>query len=207
MVFEMEAGGDLTSGGSWLSEPGTYHCCITEVAEPPTNREGVPIAGSLFGITVSVLAGTVANQENKCSDITIYDPRQSEPDKASRQVKTIDKLAVACNVLSPQQVLAKAKYSLEPKNLIGQQLVIEFTPNEKNAKYPRAWDNFSHVDDPAVAAIPKNAAMIAMIDPKHRWNAAQKVVMHAPKAVKPVSPPASNPPVATPSGSMDEGSL
>lgn len=174
MAISGQSGGDLSEGGKWLKEEGTYHLLITDATENPTNNKGQLLTGKLFGFTCSVAAGTVAGQENKCIDIALWDPAQSnsEDNAASSQV-ALDRFLVAVGIITARQARDKSPFSFEATDLIGRQLIIKF---EKDAKsgYLREWKNFYHVDDPAMAKIPKNAAVLQMLPPQLRLTADQQ---------------------------------
>lgn len=200
MAINMQGGGDVSGGGKWLSDPGTYHVVITDATETPLKRDGNTYDGALFGVTCSVLAGTVGGQENKCVDIIFYNPEGSDTDeKRARAQKTIDKFCIAANVTTLENVLAKKPYSIDVEKLKAHQLVVEFVKSN-DGKYLRSWDNFHHIDDEDVKSVPKKKEWLAVVKPQFRRTAKQPTTPTAP-----VSAPAVPAPV--PAADIEAGNL
>lgn len=169
MGFDYETGGDLSNGGQWLSEPGTYHLMITDVDEQPTNKDGALIDNAAFRVNFSVCDGTVPGQVDKAIDITFFRPKPTDKNEGAFAKKKIDRFLVAVGLLTEQQVIDKWKGKIELQESVGRQLVAKLDKEKEDSKFlSLSFADIFHVDDPAVATIPRSKDHLALIDPKLR---------------------------------------
>lgn len=193
MAFQYETGGDLTTGGTWVSEPGTYHLLVTGIEEQPTKSDGTPIDNAAFKVDASVLGGTVPNQKDKVLDIVLFYPKPSDKNEGAFAKKKFDRFFLATGLASKEDLEQKDRQlSIDLQAAVGRNFVAKFekeTTKSGKERISLAFAEIYHVDDPAVKDIPKDADSLAMIDPKLRW-----IGERAPAAPAPAE--ASPPPVA-----------
>lgn len=180
MALKHTTGETLHASSDRLNTPGTYHLMVTAATETPTTRDGKLINNSKFQISVEVLAGTVADQVGKTTDITFFHagPNGTEFQKKMDQSRE-DRLWLALGLL-PAAALEMQESKLALKKgvaleidlaaAVGRQFVAAFADMDKENKYLKTgWLEASHVDDAAVAAIPKSADALKLIAPSLRW--------------------------------------
>ena len=153
------------NGSPWLSKAGTFHVIVMEQDPAPLNANKTE---KLDGLKVKfgVVAGTDATQIDKQSDQLFFRGKSSDKDGGKFANLKLHKLFCATglkNGLNPGKTTA-----VNTADLINRQLVIEFEakPDSRNPSIIRhqvKGDRIFHVDDPEVAAVPKNAEAIAMI--------------------------------------------
>lgn len=183
MAFSFDAPETTQGEGGGLSVPGTFHAVINDVVEGQTAK-GKPIDG--LTVTFEVLAGTVDGQAGKTRSETLFVPslqdiqREEQSGTPSMPRKKLAALFIAANAMSPEQ-LGKP-VNIDVATLVGQQLVIKFEHQKEKdgqGKYTIetqyiqiSYSDIFHVDDPAVAAVPKNDESLSLIEPAKRHPAA-----------------------------------
>lgn len=174
MSFELETAEDLAPVGNYLSASGIYHLVITEMRDGAGSK-GTAIEG--FSIDCDVLAGNVAGQEGKKIDLTFWKPKLNDkPEQQERTKKANTAFAIASNLIRPDQLGKPVTIDLEAA--VGAQVIAQLVPQRvkgEDGEYHDSdrflqlhFSNIYHVDDPEVAAIPKNADALEMIDKAHR---------------------------------------
>ena len=166
MSWEYETGGDLSSGGKFLKEPGTYHLLVSSVDEPPVLSKGnnpQPIDNVAFKVNLSVCDGTVEGQKDKTTDILFFAPKLGGKDDGAFARKKIDRFLVATGMLTEEQVLSKAKVSLNLQDIEGRQLVAKFQMDRDDKYLELAFSDLWHVDEPDVATVPKDKEALSLI--------------------------------------------
>jgi hypothetical protein len=188
MAIKHTTGEELHRESDRLNEIGKYHMVIIDATEEVLVKggpnKGNLVSGALFQVTAQVGAGTTLGQENKTCDITFFAESPNDKD-FSRQMNAMrkDKFYLATNLL-PAKALravmkgAKEELKLEPgvdfeinaADMVGQQFIASFDSMDKDGKYLKTdWVDAYHIDDPAMAAVPKNEGLLGLIDPKDRW--------------------------------------
>lgn len=169
---------------NFLSEPGTYHVAVLNVDEHPTTRDGAPVDG--FKVQFCVLDGTVAGQQKKEVELTLYNPKASDKNNGEFAKRKQARFAMATGILPEAQ--PGQRVSVDLQQALGRQLIIEVERKTDQAtgqpsKFLQlAWANIWHVDDPAVcnepdtehrnwALIPKDANAIGLLPAKLRRSA------------------------------------
>lgn len=169
MAFEYEAGGDLSNGGQWLSDPGTYHMLITDISEEPTSKDGTLVPNAAFRVTCAVCDGTVPGQAEKTTDITFFRPKATDKNEGAFARKKIDRFLVATCLMTEEQVLEKAKVRIDLQEAVGRQFVVKLEKEKEDSKFlSLSFADIFHVDDSAVANIPRSKEHLSLIDKKLR---------------------------------------
>jgi hypothetical protein len=154
MPLDWTPGGDTSTGGTWASEPGTYHLGITNVQDPPIDKNGAPVSNGAFRIECEIMGGTVPSQVGKTLDVLFFHPKGSD-DAGSKWAQ--------------EQIEAKTPLKINPVEANGRQLVARFEKEKEDTKYlSLAFADIFHVDDPAVKDIPKNTDALKLISAKLR---------------------------------------
>lgn len=171
MSFEMEMPDEFGGESNFLKEPGTYHCAVSQVLEGAGPKGGI-IDG--FTVGLDVLTGTVAGQEGKVINMTLFNPRLDQTDKGKAMARQKQgAFLIAANVVDPAQRGQRVQVDLQ--KAVGQQIVCKFAKDEREGggdylqlSYADIW----HVDDPRCANVPKRADAIGMIPQHLRHDAA-----------------------------------
>lgn len=170
-------GGDFNTGG-FLSEPGTYHLCVTDATENPTNKSGGLIDNAAFRVSCEVLSGTVAGQEHKTIDILFFHPKATDKNEGAFARKKIDRFLLAVSLVGDDD--KDKDIDIDITKCVGRQFVAKLEQDEENAKFLRvAFADIYHVDDPAVKAVPKNEDALKLMP------AALRKIGNQPAAAKP----------------------
>ena len=168
MSFVLDTTDDIGGSASdqYLSEPGTYHCVITSIAEGE-GPKGNPIDG--FTVGLAVLDGTVGGQKDKQTNLCLFSP---DPNRDAKSQDWARKKQTAFVVAAGLLDLAKlgSKVSIDLNEAVGRQIVLTFENNEYEgkARLQLAWANIYHVDDPRVAKIPKDKEALSVIPKAYR---------------------------------------
>lgn len=170
-MFEFDTSEDVGGGdGNFLTEPGTYHCSITGVAEGE-GPSGKPIDG--VTIRLSVLAGTVEGQQDKEFNLCLFAPDLSASEKSQEWAKRkLTALAVATGLLSPDKL--GQRFSADIRKAEGRQIILtlEEDNRDQERKYLQlSFANIYHVDDPRAAKFPKNSEALKLIPKELRKSA------------------------------------
>ncbi len=186
MSFAVEtvSGDDLKhGGGATLAEPGWYHVNIENVKDGllPNNT---PVNG--FTIEIDVLAGKPDSKDIEPSEfvgkklnLIFNSPDKSKSEKAQKMTRRQNtNFLIATDLTTPSQL--GASVDINPVDATGRHLIIHLErKQEKNeagewvdTKFLRiAYADVFHIDDPEVAAIPKNVAALKYIKSEHRHDA------------------------------------
>lgn len=186
MVYQHKSGQTIDLPGDWLREPGNYHVIVQSVDEEPTNKAGQLIDGAAFKVEWSILGGTVEGQREKVYSDTFYQPSPSDTEeKQAKATLKIDRFFIAANLMKPDQL--GAELAIDLQQACGRQMVLRLTQNKRDARYLDVWQEIYHIDDPAVAAVPKDPVALARI-PKDR-----RMLGGKPAPAKPAATPAKKP--------------
>jgi hypothetical protein len=167
MSFVMETTEDVGGASDqYLSEPGTYHCVITSMAEGE-GPKGSPIDG--FTVGLAVLDGTVGGQKDKQTNLCLFSPDRSKDNKSQEWARKKQTAFVIAAGLLNLSDLGK-KVNIDLNEAVGRQIVLTFENNEYNGQTQLrlAWANIYHVDDPRVAKIPKDKEALGIIQSGQR---------------------------------------
>jgi len=174
MALNYQSGGDVSTGGTRLTEPGTYHVVVTEVNETPTKKDGSLIANAAFAATVGVLEGTTPNQRDKTVNIIFFHGKPGEEKSEAFARKKMDRFFMATSILTPQQIEAKWAGSIDLTQAVGRQLIAKFGKEKPEDRFvDLEFAEIYHVDDPAVKDAPKCQQSIKLISPALRWPGGQ----------------------------------
>ncbi len=170
MEFEFETGGDISTGGGYLKEPGTYHFIITAIDTQPARRDGTPLENAEFEITASVCDGTDKAQVDKQWTNTFYASKPGDSDEqVARNKKEHDRFWVATSMIDTEKAQTKGtKVKISLQDLIGRQFVAKLA-KKKNNDYLTAWSDYYHVDDPAVSGFPRSQPHLDSIPSSQRY--------------------------------------
>jgi hypothetical protein len=200
MPIDYESGGDISTGGKYLTEPGFYHFLVLDTNEKPTNKDGVPIDGGLFSVTLGVLDGTTAGQKDKVSNVTFRRGKPGDEGSEKFARKRNDRFFLATGLLTLQQIESRARVSIDIAKANGQQLVAKYTKEKPEDKYANLeFAEIYHVDDPAVAHVPKDQKALSTILPAKRWPGGT-----APGTAAPATAAAPSTPTAPPATEFDD---
>ena len=169
MSFDYQTGGDTSTGGKFLTEPGTYHCLVTAVTENPTNPKGELIDNAAFRVDLAILEGTSPNQKDKVKDFVLFNPKPSDKNEGAFAKKRFDFFFLAAGLLTKQQIENKEKVSIDLQSAVGKQIVCKFQMDDNDKYLELAFADIFHVDDPAVKEVPKDKDSLAMLPPSQRW--------------------------------------
>lgn len=170
MSFEFDAPETTKGEGNAIGEPGTYHVCVTDVMEGESSK-GKPIDG--VTIAMDILSGTTPGQEGKSHTESYFSPDMSQEEKRQEAAKRkLAALFIAGGVLQPAQLGRPAK--IEVADMVGRQFVIKLERRMDKDEATGKWDvptkyvqtaysDIFHIDDPEVAAVPKNEDALSMI--------------------------------------------
>lgn len=177
--MKMNAPTTTQGEGGALSEPGTYHVIINKVIEGESST-GKAIDG--ITIEVEVMAGTTSGMEGKTRKESLFVPsmkdeeREAQTGQPSMARKKLAALYIATNQMTPDQL--GQPIDVDDMAMIGEQCVIKFDRQMEQdgegkytveTKYIQiSYSDIFHVDDPQIAAVPKNADALGLIDKSHR---------------------------------------
>jgi hypothetical protein len=172
MALRHNAGGDVSTGGNWLTEPGLYHMMVVDTTETPTKRDGSPISEAICRVSLSVLAGTVDGQKDKGFDLTFWHGKPGDEKSQAFATKKLDRFFLSTGLMTRAEIEQKVSKDIELAHANGRQLVVELEERESNQGKKFLDLKFAeiyHVDDPAVAAVPKDAGALKLIAASLRW--------------------------------------
>jgi len=182
MAFSGEASDDVSGGGGFIKQPGTYHFVITQVFEGQGKKKKdgsrKPVDG--FTVEMDALAGSVEGCQGCNHAETFFAPSPTSSEAAQLAKKrAITAFLMATGLLKPEQ-LGKP-FSVDLDNAVEKQVVMKLVKQmekDGDGNYTVETDflqldyaSVYHVDDPEVAAVPKNADAIGMIDQADRHDA------------------------------------
>ena len=150
---------------NWLRNPGTYHFVVMDQDPQPASNDGTPLNG--LKLTLGVFGGTDPSQINKTWDVILF--RGSDGD-TENQRKTnnsrLNRFFLAVG-LKKHDLKPGEKVVIQDTSLAVQRQFIaevtQWTDRSGKARLSFSYDRIYHVDDPAVAGVPKNAEALQMI--------------------------------------------
>ena len=156
--MEWQTGEDVSSGETFLTQPGRYHCVVADLSEPATKRDGTIIQGTLFGVTFAVAGGP---QDSKTVNVSFFGPSLQSKDNGAMARKKVDRFLFAAGLVDTSELGKAKKINLE--DAIGRQVCVEFEL-DKDGKYLQLkYANIYHVDDPEASDIQKSNEFLNMI--------------------------------------------
>ena len=190
MVFQHDGGGDMSTGGKFLNEPGIYHCMVTSIDDRPLSKENKPIENAAFRVNFEVRAGTTPDQRGKVKDIVFFAPKLGGKDDGAFARKKMDRFFVAVGAMTEEQVLKKQSVSIELDKLESRQFFAEFQMDSDNKYVELAFAEIYHPDDPKVANVPRDEEALSIL-PKE----ARRIGQQPPqRSESPKKSPQQNPP-------------
>lgn len=206
MAIKHTTGEELNRESDRLNEIGKYHLVIIDATEEVVvkmgSNKGNLVSGAMFQVTCQVGAGTTPGQENKTCDITFFHEGPNDQDFARRMgAMRKDKFYLATNLLPAKALRAVKKgdkeelkleagveFDINASDMVGQQFIGSFDSMDKDGKYLKTdWVDAFHIDDPAVAAVPKNEGLLTLVDAKDRWVGGRPKGVAAPVAQAPAT--------------------
>jgi hypothetical protein len=185
MSFELETPEEFDhefDDSQYLRKPGTYHLKIEEVDENPQTVDKKPAGG--FDVVFSALEGEGDDlhsdgkftETSKTFNMRFQPPKLTHKDGGDFMRRRQTKFAVAAGVM-PEKTARQSgqKVTVDLQQAVGRQVIAKVKagkPNDKGQVYLEI-DSASiwHVDDPEVAAIPKNQTAINLLSPALRRKA------------------------------------
>lgn len=176
MRVQTAKGDELGNDMKYLEAPGTYHLVIDEVKEG-LNSKDEPLDGTTLAMTV--LGGDVAGQEKKKTSVTVWDIDGSKAlEDQKMTVRVITAFLVATNLVRDSSLLG-SEIEVDPQQAVGSQVVVKLAKpskrangkwvEDKDSKFLQiSFDDFYHVDDPAVKSVPKNQEALKMLGEDQR---------------------------------------
>lgn len=162
MAISFDAPEEMQGESPYVNEPGHYHFIVTKVNEG-AGPSGTMIDG--FSFELDALGGTVEGVLGKIRTETLFMPDLSQSDKS--QLAARRKLAaffIAADLMKPSDLGKPC--NIDVAKVVGRQIIIELEremEKDTEGKYTKptrflriAYSNIYHVDDPAVAKVPKN---------------------------------------------------
>lgn len=166
MALKHKTGTDQSVGG-FLREPGTYHFCILDTTENPTNKDGQLIDNAAFRIVCDTLAGTAPGQEQKQCEITFFWPKPADKNEGAFNRKKIDRFLLAVGLMKEEDKDKEIEFDIQ--KAVGRQFIAKMELDDEEHKYLRlSFAELYHVDDPAVKTIPKDEDALKLIHPSLR---------------------------------------
>ncbi len=165
MPFEFELPETLPSS-SRVQEPGFYHCVVTELDEEPRDRSNALMEG--FKPTFEVLDGTarvnnVCTQRGFTHEQTLFSAKPGQSEGAIKWNKAKQAAFLIATGLVSKDQLGKS-VNINLADALQKQVVINLVPKNDDSGYLEiAWANIYAVDDPKVAAVPKDVAALRLI--------------------------------------------
>jgi hypothetical protein len=165
-----------TGGGTWLTQPGTYHVVVTATDEQPTNAKGELLDG--FRVTFQALEGTVKGEDgkflerDKTVDLMFFDGKLTDKNEGRFAWQKQGKFFIATGLLAEDQLGTEVDIDLEDAE--GRQVVMTLEESEGKGDRKFLSLHFAdiwHVDDPAAASYPKCAKSVKLIPQQHRRTA------------------------------------
>jgi hypothetical protein len=167
--FEMPE--DLSGGGNFLDQEGTYHVIVTEV-KAGKDRQDKVIDGNTY--TLSVLGGANAvgkatDQVGKTTQQTLRNPNLKHSDGGKFARKIVGSFYIATGLVDLSQLGKRVELNVE--DTADRQFVVKLhkepytdskTGQEKTA-LAISFSDIYHVDDPRVATVPKDTESIKLI--------------------------------------------
>ena len=160
--MQVETSKDMSPGGDFLREPGTYHLSITHVEENPRRkRDDTIIDNAAFKVYCEVLNGTVPGQEHKTTDFTFFWGKATDKNEGEFSKKKMSRFLLAVGLINPSDT--DKKVEVDVQLAVGRHLIVKLVPSDDDPKYLQpSFADFYSVDDPIVKAVPKSESVMKM---------------------------------------------
>lgn len=165
MEFEFDLPETLPSNNK-VQEPGFYHCVVTEIDEQPRDKNNALMEG--FKPTFEVLDGTarvnnVCTQRGFTHEQILFSPKPGQSEGGIKWSKAKQAAFLLATGLVNKDHLGKS-VKINLADALQKQVVINLVPKNDDSGYLEiAWANIYAVDDPKVAAVPKDVAALRLI--------------------------------------------
>lgn len=194
-MVQYNTGDDFSSGGDFLEAEGWFLFTIREAEEPPLDKDNVPLANGIIGITAEVLWGTAAGQLKKISKMRFFEPKFDQSEKAQAFVrKQFDRFLMAVGMIDPGAVNQTVQF--EKEELLGRVFFAKFHHNKPKGRDKGFWQvdgaRYYHVDDPEVAHLAEQAGDILKRLPAN-WRRKREEFEQMPAPPPPKPQPAMDP--------------
>lgn len=184
MGYTGEAPESVSGGGGFLDEPGTYHFVVSQGFDDQGKRKKDGSRSPISGCTLELvcLGGTVEGCEGKSHSETLFYPSPNGSEKANDiKKRALAALLIAANQMQPESLGGQMAIDQSVLDAIVErntQIVMKLgrqMENDGNGNYTVEtrflqldYANVYHVDDPEVAAVPKDAEALKLIDQQFR---------------------------------------
>lgn len=187
MPFEMEMPESFDTGGSFLTEPGTYHLAVLNVDEQPQAKNGQLLDG--FRVDFEVLAGPHAKKQ---VEVTFWNPKLTDKNNGEMAKKKQGRFVTNTGLVAAAKPGERVTVDLQQAK--GRQVIATLAQREnQNDPSKKYIDlNFAdiwHVDDPAAPNCDRNQDALKLLP---------KSLRRDPASFKPAAP-------ANGSGSSNNG--
>lgn len=167
--WDLSAPEEMQGGGAYLEEPGTFHLIINEVRDG-CGPNGNPIDG--FSIECEVVAGTVEGCAGKKVGLTVWKPNLTKSEKVIAMSRRIASAFFIATDLTNPNALGK-QATIDVNRAQGRQFIARLAVQNDKEGNPTKFLQFNysdiyHVDDPEVAAIPKDADALSIVAKEFR---------------------------------------
>jgi len=175
MSFGFDAPEDTGGSSKFLDQPGTYHLIIMAVHEGAM-ANGKPMTGGGFCATLSAVAGTVKEQEERELNMSFFNGKLDSKDRGEFARKKQASFFIAADLMTPGQ-LGQAGLKIDLQQAVGRQIVATLEVGKDKDGHPTkflelSYANVYHVDDPRAANFPKCANSLALLPNSLRHDAA-----------------------------------
>ena len=158
MSYEVEMPESTDAGGgNFATEEGWFHFACMELEESPTSKAGQMLDG--FRAGAEILSGEVAGQEGKSLEFMFFNPKLTDKNNGEMAKKKQARFLLATGVLDSAAVKPGEKVTVDLQVAVGRQFVAKVVHDNREGGSGKFLQlNFAdiyHVDDPAVAKVPK----------------------------------------------------
>jgi hypothetical protein len=174
MLVTPDSAEDLGGEANHLEAEGVFHFLVEDIFDGYLSDGKTAIKNGGLGVKLEVLHG---EHKGKKTGITLIDPNTSHKDGGKAAAVKQSAFLIAANVLTFDQINGQMT-SYDEQASRGHQIVAELRypmedgkkkVNDKGKSYLELhYSNIYHVDDPRVAKVEKDQAMIGLIDSKNR---------------------------------------
>jgi len=171
--YEFDQSEAIEGAGGYLTKAGTFHLILSTVDPEPTTKDGKPIDG--LRVSGEVLDGTETSEVGKEFEFILWPPKPTDKNGGEMAKRKLTRFSYATGFIASHAPGQKVVIDCEACE--GRQIIAKFSETTKEDGKKRLELNYSdiyHVDDPAVAEVPKSADAIAAI-PKALRKAVQPV--------------------------------
>lgn len=166
MPMDFQASDDASTGGAFVTNPGTYHAMVIDSQEQATDKEGKPLDG--FRIVAQVLAGTVASEKGKTFDLLFFHPKPTDKNEGAFARKRQTRCFIALAKMKPSDLGKRVTIDLTPDETIGRQFVCTLEKEDGKKYLSLHFADIFHVDDPEAAPFPKDTNLLGQLLPEWR---------------------------------------